>query len=274
MSKTLIYFFLFYGISVSAIAQDIIFTKNKVEIKSKISEVSPKIIKYQKTENLDGPIYSISTNDIIFIKYQNGTYDYFDKAYQPIVASTSINQNLISQNLSDINSENLNKITIKQKDVELSQNKITTNSNEVIIQKKEENPIEKQVIKQAETQTIIKKNIIDQSKQNTIPIIKSKYIARKKTWLVGSIIFTGAGIFSLFQSNGLYNEYKTSTTNANSIHNSIVTYQTISPIAFGLAGISTIGFITNLLKENKEKSLKISFENKVTYTQIGFKYEF
>ena len=57
--------------------QDIITLKNGDEIKSKVLEVNPDLIKYKNWTNMDGPIYSIVKGDVFMIKYSNGTKDVF-----------------------------------------------------------------------------------------------------------------------------------------------------------------------------------------------------
>ena len=56
-------------------AQDIILKKNADEIPAKILKVGNTEIEYKKWNNLDGPTYTIATNDIFIIKYQNGSKD-------------------------------------------------------------------------------------------------------------------------------------------------------------------------------------------------------
>ena len=58
-------------------AQDIITKKTGAEIKTKILEVGQSEIKYKKTDNLDGPTYTILKSDVIMIIYENGTNDVF-----------------------------------------------------------------------------------------------------------------------------------------------------------------------------------------------------
>lgn len=58
-------------------AQDIITLKNGDEIKSKVIEVTPDLVKYKNWTNQDGPTYSLTKAEIFMIKYQNGTKDVF-----------------------------------------------------------------------------------------------------------------------------------------------------------------------------------------------------
>jgi hypothetical protein len=54
-------------------AQDIIIKKSQEEIKAKIFEINPTVVKYFKYENLEGPVYIIPKSDISMIIFENGT---------------------------------------------------------------------------------------------------------------------------------------------------------------------------------------------------------
>ena len=69
-------------------AQDIITFKNGDEIKSKVIEVTPDLIKYKKWENQDGPIYSSNKSEVFMVKYANGTKDVFKDNPAAITYST------------------------------------------------------------------------------------------------------------------------------------------------------------------------------------------
>ena len=56
-------------------AQDIILKKNADEIPAKVLKIGNTEIEYKKWSNIDGPTYTIATNDVFIIKYQNGTKD-------------------------------------------------------------------------------------------------------------------------------------------------------------------------------------------------------
>jgi hypothetical protein len=58
-------------------AQDNIVLRNGEEIAAKVLEVSPTELKYRKTTNPDGPIYTSPVRDVLLIKYANGTKDNF-----------------------------------------------------------------------------------------------------------------------------------------------------------------------------------------------------
>ncbi len=66
------------GSAIVSRAQDIITTRSGEDIQAKVEEVSPLMIKYKRFSNLDGPTYSISTAQVVMIRYENGEKDIFD----------------------------------------------------------------------------------------------------------------------------------------------------------------------------------------------------
>lgn len=77
MKKQLLLLLFSVGLYFSSLCQDILVLKNGDEIKVKISEVLPDMVKYKKWDNQDGPMYSESKTNIFMIKYQNGSKDVF-----------------------------------------------------------------------------------------------------------------------------------------------------------------------------------------------------
>ncbi|MGN0007391.1 MAG: hypothetical protein ACI35T_04775 [Alistipes sp.] len=59
-------------------AQDTIVFKNADEVLAKVTAVTPTEVSYKRWDNLDGPVYTINSSSIFYIKYQNGTKDVFD----------------------------------------------------------------------------------------------------------------------------------------------------------------------------------------------------
>ena len=59
-----------------------------------------------------------------------------------------------------------------------------------------------------------------------------EYKNKKLFWGIGAILTASVGAFSIIQSNTLYTDYKTATTQANSIHSQIESLNIVSPIAF------------------------------------------
>ncbi len=57
--------------------QDILVLKSGDELKVKVTEVLPDVVKYKKWDNQDGPSYSEAKANIFMIKYKNGTKDVF-----------------------------------------------------------------------------------------------------------------------------------------------------------------------------------------------------
>lgn len=58
-------------------AQDNIILRNGEELPAKVLEVNQTDLKYRKSTNLDGPVYSAPLRDVLMIKYANGTKDSF-----------------------------------------------------------------------------------------------------------------------------------------------------------------------------------------------------
>lgn len=79
--------FLFPFSSLNLFAQDTIFTKDTIAIAAKVSEITSIEIKYRKYSNLNGPLYSISTNDVNKIRYENGEVEYFKTTSESEVVS-------------------------------------------------------------------------------------------------------------------------------------------------------------------------------------------
>jgi hypothetical protein len=63
--------------TLTSYAQDLITTKKGEDIKAKILEVSSTEVKYKRYSNLEGPTFTISTRDILMVRYQNGEKEIF-----------------------------------------------------------------------------------------------------------------------------------------------------------------------------------------------------
>ena len=61
----------------SLLAQDKLYKKNGDMMDVKVTEVSSRLISYQKSGNTDGPTYKIEKGDVAKIVYANGTEDNF-----------------------------------------------------------------------------------------------------------------------------------------------------------------------------------------------------
>lgn len=75
--KHLFLFFSFLPLCV--FSQDVIVKKNGSTILAKVNKVGTTEIEYKKWNNLEGPIYTINTSDVLAINYQNGEKDTFDE---------------------------------------------------------------------------------------------------------------------------------------------------------------------------------------------------
>ena len=78
----------------SASAQDMVVKKNGTIIKAKVIKVGSSEVEYKKWTNQNGPIYTISVNELFAINYQNGEKDMFEN-----------NQNKTTQQKESINGE-------------------------------------------------------------------------------------------------------------------------------------------------------------------------
>lgn len=70
-------------------AQDNIVLRNGEDIPAKVLEVNQTDLKYRKSGNPDGPIYTAPLRNVLFIKYANGTKDLFGSQPSPLTGSNS-----------------------------------------------------------------------------------------------------------------------------------------------------------------------------------------
>ncbi|CCH03514.1 hypothetical protein FAES_pFAES01020 (plasmid) [Fibrella aestuarina BUZ 2] len=68
-----------------AYAQDNIVLRNGEEIPAKVLEVNQTDLKYRKSANPDGPVYSAPLRDVLLIKYANGSKDSFGSNAGPLL---------------------------------------------------------------------------------------------------------------------------------------------------------------------------------------------
>lgn len=80
----------FVVISDICCAQDIIFLRNGEEIESKVIEVLPDLIKYNKWTNQNGPLYSIDKSEVFMIKYPDGSKDVFERTNETKESNSNI----------------------------------------------------------------------------------------------------------------------------------------------------------------------------------------
>jgi hypothetical protein len=77
MGFRFLYIILFLFITAKLICQDIIVKKDSTKIISKLLEVNPKEIKYNRIDIPSGPINVISKNDVAYVIYSNGIKESF-----------------------------------------------------------------------------------------------------------------------------------------------------------------------------------------------------
>lgn len=70
-------------------AQDNIVLRNGEDIPGKVLEVNQTDLKYRKSGNPDGPVYTAPLRSVLFIKYANGTKDSFGSQPSPLTGSNS-----------------------------------------------------------------------------------------------------------------------------------------------------------------------------------------
>lgn len=80
-----------------------------------------------------------------------------------------------------------------------------------------------------------------------------KYKTGKTISLVLGIVSAGTGVYAYLQGNKLYDEYKTTTDDATYLRSKVETYDIIYPVAFAVAGASTVSFIVYSAKHGKAK---------------------
>ncbi len=75
MKKIILIAILF--VSTIGFSQDVITLNDGRTVKAKILELTPEFVKYKKTDNLEGPTYTVPLSDLTKIKYANGSEDTF-----------------------------------------------------------------------------------------------------------------------------------------------------------------------------------------------------
>lgn len=77
---------------VSAFAQDLITKKDGTDIKAKITEVNTDNVKYKRSDNLNGPTYTINKSEILMIIYGNGMREIFNTGEAPSQPKQEVSQ--------------------------------------------------------------------------------------------------------------------------------------------------------------------------------------
>jgi hypothetical protein len=93
-----------------------------------------------------------------------------------------------------------------------------------------------------------------ESKPAQIPDLQlRKYKTGKTISLTLALASAGTGILTYLQANKLYDEYKTATSDAAYLRDKVELNDKIYPIAFAVAGASTVSFIIYSAKHGKTK---------------------
>lgn len=77
MKKYLLLICAIIMMTLSTMAQDILFRSSTDSIKVKVLTISSTEVTYRDWSNLDGPIFSIPKDEVAAIHYANGTYNFF-----------------------------------------------------------------------------------------------------------------------------------------------------------------------------------------------------
>ncbi|MDP3558309.1 MAG: hypothetical protein Q8T03_13130 [Bacteroidota bacterium] len=78
--KKLVFLCLFSIVSFFVKAQDMIVKKDGSIVKVKVIEIGEETIKYKKSDNPDGPTYSVSKSSLTSINYENGEVEKFESS--------------------------------------------------------------------------------------------------------------------------------------------------------------------------------------------------
>ena len=80
---------LFFFITITAQAQDYIYMKDGSEYRAKVEEITPEIIKFKKFDQPEGPVRTVKVEDVISIRYQDGTEEAFTKVQEQTPEKTT-----------------------------------------------------------------------------------------------------------------------------------------------------------------------------------------
>lgn len=82
---------IFTLISIISFGQDKIVKKDLTEILCKVSEIGTSEIKYNKWDNLEGPLYTIKKSEVLKIVFANGTVELIEQNEMSVVPSKNRN---------------------------------------------------------------------------------------------------------------------------------------------------------------------------------------
>ena len=104
MKKTIFIFFQLITIINNCFSQDVITKKNGDDINAKVIEVNQTDIKYKKQSSLTGPTYTIDKNEILMIKYADGSKDIFnDQSEKNKISNSKKIENMYDKGIEDAN---------------------------------------------------------------------------------------------------------------------------------------------------------------------------
>jgi hypothetical protein len=83
MKRFLLILLTFTAIVINVNAQDVITTSDGAEIRAKVIEIDPDVVKYRKFDNPTGPVYVLPKSEIIRIKYENNEVEDFEPVVTP-----------------------------------------------------------------------------------------------------------------------------------------------------------------------------------------------
>lgn len=64
-------------------ADDVIVFRNGDVIMGKVIEIETDVLKYKRSDNPDGPLYSVKKGELISVRYENGTQETFQQSAAP-----------------------------------------------------------------------------------------------------------------------------------------------------------------------------------------------
>ena len=79
----------FIAFTCACFAQDMIVTRDSRRIAAKVTEINVDNIRYRLFDNLEGPLYTMSKNDVVSITFQNGLTQTFTTTTSTPVQTTS-----------------------------------------------------------------------------------------------------------------------------------------------------------------------------------------
>lgn len=118
-----------------------------------------------------------------------------------------------------------------------------------------------------------KKVLTDLERRKLVLVMEKKKKARTP-WLMTFLLMGGVGGYSYYQTGALYEKYKTASTDAASIRESINIFNYATPAALGLAGISFIEFIVKSGKYANAKKALADVHIRFSPSGLGLTYTF